>query len=303
MKPATTYTSPASTPDSGLFFGTFPQKTPHTDFSETISVSTSHPCSNIYTFTGKERDEETGYSYFSARYLDHDILTSFLSVDRYSDKYPSISPYAYCAWNPIRLIDPSGDTCKFASKEDEVYVKQLLDKNSDVYSSDFAEKYNALDKSTHNYYFESWEYSDERAESGLFTPNSAPNTSTIRFTKGETPETRNPIFGASEFRNLFEETFHAWKFEDNGHRNFPSCLSEAMAWQFSALAPGTRTFNFDFNDLTLMGYILYSNPKLLALEFNMGFSNKNYPQSPFYPHLPLWPDNKFRVNIGLPEWH
>ena len=259
--------------------------------------------SERFTFTGKERDEETGYSYFSARYLDHEILTSFLSVDRYADKYPSISPYAYCAWNPIRLIDPSGDTCKFASKEDEVYVKQLLDKNCDVYSSDFAEKYNALDKSTHNYYFESWEYSDERAESGLFTPNSAPNTSTIRFTKGETPETRNPIFGASEFRNLFEETFHAWKFEDNGHRNFPSCLSEAMAWQFSALAPGTRTFNFDIKDLTLMGYILYSNPKLLALEFKMGFSNKNYPQSPFYPDLPLWPDNKFRVNIGLPELH
>ena len=63
-----------------------------------------------FTFTGKERDEETGYSYFSARYLDHEILTSFLSVDRYAHKYPSISPYAYCAWNPIRLIDPSGDS-------------------------------------------------------------------------------------------------------------------------------------------------------------------------------------------------
>jgi hypothetical protein len=25
-----------------------------------------------------------------------------------ADKYPSISPYAYCAWNPIRLVDPEG---------------------------------------------------------------------------------------------------------------------------------------------------------------------------------------------------
>ena len=63
-----------------------------------------------YTFTGKERDEETGYGYFGARYMDHELLAGWLSVDRYASKYPFISPYAYCAWNPIRLTDPSGDT-------------------------------------------------------------------------------------------------------------------------------------------------------------------------------------------------
>lgn len=25
-----------------------------------------------------------------------------------SDKYPSLSPYAYCAWNPVKLVDPDG---------------------------------------------------------------------------------------------------------------------------------------------------------------------------------------------------
>ncbi len=65
--------------------------------------------SERFTFTGKERDEETGYGYFGARYMDHELLTSFLSVDRYADKYPSISPYAYCAWNPIKLNDPDGE--------------------------------------------------------------------------------------------------------------------------------------------------------------------------------------------------
>ena len=61
-------------------------------------------------FTGKERDEETGYGYFGARYMDHELMTMWLSVDRYADKYPFISPYVYCAWNPIRLTDPNGDT-------------------------------------------------------------------------------------------------------------------------------------------------------------------------------------------------
>ena len=25
-----------------------------------------------------------------------------------ADKYPNISPYAYCAWNPVKLVDPDG---------------------------------------------------------------------------------------------------------------------------------------------------------------------------------------------------
>ena len=58
--------------------------------------------------TGKERDEETGFGYFGARYMDHELMTMWLSVDPMADKYPSISPYAYCAWNPVKLVDPDG---------------------------------------------------------------------------------------------------------------------------------------------------------------------------------------------------
>ena len=59
-----------------------------------------------FTFSGKEKDEETGYGYFGARYMDHELITSWLSVDPMADKYPSISPYAYCAWNPVRQVVP-----------------------------------------------------------------------------------------------------------------------------------------------------------------------------------------------------
>ena len=66
-----------------------------------------------FTFTGKEKDEETGYGYFGARYMDHELMTMWLSVDPLADKYPNISPYAYCVWNPIKLVDPDGmDTIK-----------------------------------------------------------------------------------------------------------------------------------------------------------------------------------------------
>ena len=63
---------------------------------------------SFQTFTGKERDSETGFSYFGARYYDSDLMTGWLSVDAMADKYPSLSPYNYCAWNPVKLVDPDG---------------------------------------------------------------------------------------------------------------------------------------------------------------------------------------------------
>ena len=60
-----------------------------------------------FTFSAKERDPETGLSYFGSRYYSSD-LSVWLSVDPMSDKYPSLSPYTYCADNPVKLVDPDG---------------------------------------------------------------------------------------------------------------------------------------------------------------------------------------------------
>ena len=69
----------------------------------------------IYRFNGKEKDWESGFHYFGARYYWSEVLTGWLSVDPMADKYPSISPYAYCAWNPIKLVDPDGRRWKNSS--------------------------------------------------------------------------------------------------------------------------------------------------------------------------------------------
>jgi len=60
-----------------------------------------------YKFSAKELDNETGYSYFGARYYDSD-LSSWLSVDPLASQFPSHSPYNFCLNNPIRLVDPDG---------------------------------------------------------------------------------------------------------------------------------------------------------------------------------------------------
>ena len=60
-----------------------------------------------YKYTGKERDKESGYNYFGARFYSSPF-SFWLSVDPLADKYPDISPYAYCGWNPVNNIDIDG---------------------------------------------------------------------------------------------------------------------------------------------------------------------------------------------------
>ena len=60
-------------------------------------------------FNGKEKDWESSFHYYGARYYWSEVLTGWLSVDPMADKYPNISPYAYCAWNPVKLVDPEGE--------------------------------------------------------------------------------------------------------------------------------------------------------------------------------------------------
>ena len=58
-----------------------------------------------YSFNAKELDEETGMYYYEARYY---APPTFISRDPLFEKYPTFSPYAYCANNPVNVIDPDG---------------------------------------------------------------------------------------------------------------------------------------------------------------------------------------------------
>ena len=93
----------------------------------TISAYQIH-CS----FSGKEKDSETGYHYFGARYYNSD-LSLWLSVDPMSDKYPSLSPYNYCAWNPMKLVDPDGQDISTHTDENGNVVAVYNDGDNNVY--------------------------------------------------------------------------------------------------------------------------------------------------------------------------
>jgi len=86
-----------------------------------------------HTFSAKERDPETGLSYFGSRYYSSD-LSIWLSVDPQSDKYASLSPYVYCADNPVRLVDPDGEDWVEREVEGrkEVYYDRSVKSQADV---------------------------------------------------------------------------------------------------------------------------------------------------------------------------
>ena len=60
-----------------------------------------------YTFSAKEKDKNTGYHYFGARYYDSEVSV-WLSVDPMVSGFPGISPYAYCYNNPMNYVDEWG---------------------------------------------------------------------------------------------------------------------------------------------------------------------------------------------------
>ena len=149
-----------------VFFDAFLSKKTSGDLACSISKSISSADSCSFTFTGidprkgwrtpldknrysEQRDEETSYGYFGARYMDHELMTMWLSVDPMADKYPSISPYAYCAWtrptggdehrwikynivnNPVRLVDPDGYHIEVVANNNGTYTVRIGQVNND----------------------------------------------------------------------------------------------------------------------------------------------------------------------------
>ena len=66
-----------------------------------------------YSFIAKELDEETGMYYYEARYYKPPVFTS---RDPMFEKYFWMTPYAYCANNPVKYVDPTG--CEFGDDFD-----------------------------------------------------------------------------------------------------------------------------------------------------------------------------------------
>ena len=87
--------------------GAVQQTNEYYPFGDLFPTSGTDNSGNRFRFTGKELGAEAGLYDFSARFL-HPRFGRFTTLDPLAEKYPNISPYAYCNGNPVNFVDPDG---------------------------------------------------------------------------------------------------------------------------------------------------------------------------------------------------
>ncbi|MBR5787733.1 MAG: RHS repeat-associated core domain-containing protein [Muribaculaceae bacterium] len=92
-----------------------------TRFSDVFATTTDR-----YQYSGKEFDRMNGLDLYDFHARQYDpVLGRFTTPDPHSEKYYHISPYAYCASNPLRYIDPTGMELNLAGSSED--IKSVLD--------------------------------------------------------------------------------------------------------------------------------------------------------------------------------
>ncbi len=99
--------------------GRITQNVVYIPYGEVFVEERNGSWASSYLFNAKELDEETGLYYYGARYLNPSIAL-WLSTDPLQGKYPGMSPYNYCAGNPVKLVDPDGRAIYYNTDGDRI---------------------------------------------------------------------------------------------------------------------------------------------------------------------------------------
>ncbi len=136
------------------------------------------PSENKYLYNGKElQDEQLGgvnldwYDY-GFRFYDP-ALARFTTQDPRAEKYYSWSAYNYCYNNPIKFIDPRGDTIRLANNLSDKQTSQLNKTIADLRKdAGFDKLYGILESSESVFTIGSFAHEKSNKKSnGFFNPN------------------------------------------------------------------------------------------------------------------------------------
>lgn len=91
--------------------GTVEQKTHYYPYGGVIGGIDNNPTLQPYKFEGKEFDRTYGLDWYDIHARQYDpVVPSWHKLDPLAEKYYWISPYAYCANNPVNYADINGDS-------------------------------------------------------------------------------------------------------------------------------------------------------------------------------------------------
>jgi RHS repeat-associated protein len=249
-----------------------------------------------YKFTGKERDAESGYDYFGARYYDARI-GRWLSADPLAGKYPSISPYTYAGNSPLVFVDSRGESIDiFYGNEDGEQVSIRYVPNMSL-SSEMAKSYPHLNRIV-SLLNELYSSGGKDALGSIVASKTAYQLHFgLQLADGQAGLfSRDQIKianGYSDLPTLAHEVFHAYQSENNV--NSESYQSETEAYLFEYAIMG-RTLPQKPTDFTSFSY--WFNTTLNEEQFDrLSFDRAAYrfKQSPFYDEVQY---GKFISNLN-----
>ena len=90
--------------------GTVLEQNDYMPYGERHANSALATSTNPYLYNGKESQKDFGINYIDSEARFQRLDGAFNSIDPLCEKYYHISPYAYCAGDPVNYIDPDGNS-------------------------------------------------------------------------------------------------------------------------------------------------------------------------------------------------
>jgi RHS repeat-associated protein len=181
-----------------------------------------------FKFNAKELDEESGMYYFEARYQSPPV---FISRDPLFEKYPMFSPYSYCANNPLRYIDPTGETIVITGEDGTTttYKAGMEYNGSDKFTAGIVSSLNKMNSVKNG----ATVLGELIGSNNVFdiTNNASANKETASFKENNAGGGTLNMSGVTDLKSLSHELFHGYQHEKG--QGGASIFNEIEAYLYS----------------------------------------------------------------------
>ena len=115
-------------------------------------ISSTSSATTDYRFTGKERQSMVNNSIYDSFARFQNTYGRFMSIDLKAESFYHISPYTYCAGDPVNLVDPDGKTFTEALEAQVRTLEDEINRRIASYEEIIKEKPNSRRVNKYNGY-------------------------------------------------------------------------------------------------------------------------------------------------------